>query len=155
MVDIKYTKSCVEIYYDNERIATHPRFAEYIKNKYSTIESHMPQKATNPDWNVERIQNWAANIGTNTLKVINRIIKSVKIKEQSFNSALAVLKLSKVYSNSQLENACEYALTQFNVPRYSHTNAILKLKQEKIENKTQVSTATGYVRGADYYGGKK
>ena len=25
----------------------------------------------------------------------------------------------------------------------------------KIENKTQVSTATGYVCGADYYGGKK
>ena len=155
MVDIKYTKSCIEIYYDNERIATHPRFAEYIKNKYSTIESHMPEKASNPNWDVERIQNWAAKIGDNTLEVINRIINSVKIKEQSFNSALAVLKLSKVYSNSQLENACEYALTQFNIPRYSHINAILKLKQEKIETKTQVSTATGYVRGADYYGGKK
>ena len=32
---------------------------------------------------------------------------------------------------------------------------VVTLKQEKIENKTQVSTATGYVRGADYYGGKK
>lgn len=154
MVDIKYTKSCIEIYYKNERIATHPRFAEYIKNKYSTIESHMPQKATNPDWNVERIQNWAAKIGINTLEVINRIINSVKIKEQSFNSALAVLKLSKIYSDSELENACEYALTQLNIPRYTHINAILKLKQDKIENKSK-STTTGYVRGADYYGGKK
>ena len=35
------------------------------------------------------------------------------------------------------------------------TEEELKLKQEKIETKTQVSTATGYVRGADYYGGKK
>ena len=103
LVDIKYTKSCVEIYYDNERIATHPRFAEYIKNKYSTIESHMPEKASNPNWDVERIQDWAIKIGPNTLEVINRIINSVKIKEQSFNSALAVLKLAKVYSNDHLK----------------------------------------------------
>ena len=155
LVDIKYTKSSIEIYYGNQRIATHPRFAEYVKNRYSTIESHMPEKAANPNWDAERIQNWAVKIGPNTLEVINRVLNSAKIKEQSFNSALAILKLGKVYSNDHLENACEYALTQFNFPRYSHIKAILKTNQVIIENKAKVSASNGYVRGADYYGGKR
>lgn len=43
LCDIKYTKSTIEIYFNNERIATHPRFASFIKNKYSTIDAHMPE----------------------------------------------------------------------------------------------------------------
>lgn len=155
LVDIKYTQSSVEIFLNNERIASHPRFPEYIKNKYSTIDSHMPEKSTNPDWNAERIQEWASKIGPNALIVINKILSSVKIKEQSYNSALAVLKLGKMYTNDRLENACEYALTQFSIPRYSHINAILKIKQDKDEEKTSTVDNTGFVRGADYYGRKK
>jgi len=156
LVDIKYTNSCVEIYLNNERIASHPRFSDYIKNKYSTIESHMPQKNTNPDWNENRICEWAKKIGPNTLMVIEKIIASVKIKEQSFNSALAVLKLSKVYSAERLENACSYALSQFSIPRYNHINAILKIKQDaNLKAEQNIDTSSGYVRGADYYGRKK
>lgn len=154
LVDIKYTKSSVEIFLNNERISSHPRFPSYVKNKYSTIESHMPQKNTNPDWNAERICEWASKIGNSTLEVIKRIINSVKIKEQSYNSALAVLRLAKVYSNERLENACKYALNQFSIPRYSHINAILKIKQEEKENNLLDSTNMGYVRGSEYYGGK-
>lgn len=139
LVDIKYTKSSIEIFLNNERLSSHPRFTSYAKNKYSTIESHMPEKNTNPDWNAERICEWAGKVGNNTLEVINRIINSVKIKEQSYNSALAVLKLAKVYSNERLENACEYALSQFSIPRYSHINSILKIKQEEKEKNLQIS----------------
>lgn len=158
LCDIKYTKSTIEIYFNNERIATHPRFASFIKNKYSTIDAHMPEKSTNPNWDVERIQNWAQKIGPNTLEVINRIINSVKIKEQSYNSALAVLKLSKLYTNERLENACEYALTQFSIPRYTHINSIFKINQYEEKNKNEnnsSNTSSGYVRGSEYYGGKK
>lgn len=158
LCDIKYTKSTIEIYFNNERIATHPRFASFIKNKYSTIDAHMPEKSTNPNWDVERIQNWAQKIGPNTLEVINRIINSVKIKEQSYNSALAVLKLGKLYTNERLENACEYALTQFSIPRYTHINSIFKINQYEEKNKNEnnsSNTSSGYVRGSEYYGGKK
>lgn len=118
----------------------------------------MPEKSTNPNWDVERIQNWAQKIGPNTLEVINRIINSVKIKEQSYNSALAVLKLSKLYTNERLENACEYALTQFSIPRYTHINSIFKINQYEEKNKNEnnsSNTSSGYVRGSEYYVGKK
>lgn len=110
----------------------------------------MPEKSTNPNWNTERIQEWASKIGPNTLEVINRTISSVKIKEQSYNSALAVLRLAKMYTNERLENACKYALAQFSIPRYKHINAILKNMQD-VNEKIIPSEDGGYVRGEEYY----
>ena len=41
---------------------------------------------------------------------ITRILESRDYPEQSFNSALAVLRLSKTYSAKRLETACEMAI---------------------------------------------
>lgn len=37
--------------------------------------------------------------------------------------------MGKLYTNERLENACEYALTQFSIPRYTHINSIFKINQ--------------------------
>lgn len=159
LVNIKYTSQIVEFYYNMERIASHPRIPDYMKYKYSTDSSHMPDNLTKTEWNTERIESWAAKMGPNCSEVIQRIFASVKIKEQAFNSALAVLRLSNKYSPLRLENACEYALSSFSVPRYHHLNAIMQNKQDITQNETNQNindaSSLGYVRGASYYGGKK
>lgn len=154
MADLKYNSTTLQVYIDGARVATHPLFPKYSKNKYSTFEEHMPSGAIAMPWDTKRILDWAKKIGPNTLNVIDRILNSVKIKEQGFNSALAVLKLSKDYSHDMFEKACEYALANFQLPRYNHINSILKNKQVIDDKKDKTSQSTGYLRGSKYYGGK-
>lgn len=157
-VDLKITDRTLEIFYQNERLATHSRFPEYVSNKYSTHPEDMPDQFQKMDWNYDRIINWSKEIGPNTETVINRIFDTVKIKEQGFNSSLSVLKLGKSYSNERLENACGVALTIVRVPRYHHIKAVLNSNQDKLQKEHKTlpnaeSEPIGYVRGAAYYGG--
>lgn len=160
-VDIKVTEKLIEIYYQHNRISTHPKFPGYISYKYSTHEEDMPDRFKHPEWDDERIRNWAHSIGKSTATVIDKIFSGVKIKEQGYNPSLSVLRLSKTYSEARLETTCELALTKIRTPRYHHLKAILAANQDQIylSNKNTDSGGSkptgGYVRGAEYYGGGK
>ena len=83
-VDIRYTEKIVEIYYDHQRIASHPKFPDYVTNRYSTREADMPDEFNKPEMDKDRMCSWASSVGPNTRKVVDRIFTSVKIKEQGF-----------------------------------------------------------------------
>jgi transposase len=156
--DLKVTDTKLEIYIKGERVATHTKFPEYATNRYSTHKEDMPDQFQQPVWDDERIMKWAYSIGSATGEVINRIFASVNIKEQGYNPSLSVLRLSKTYSQERLETACEMALTKVRMPRYHHLKAILaanqdRMYQEKKNSNEKKSSVTGYVRGAEYYGG--
>ena len=158
-VDLRVTDTKVEIYSGSNRIATHNRFAAGRKNQYSTHPEDMPEKFKFTPWNEERIQKWASSIGTYTGEVVERIFQTVVIKEQGFNPALAVLRLSNKYSEARLEAACEFAITSgIRKPRYHHLNSILAANQDQIyleSRKTKKNTGApmGYLRGSSYYAG--
>ena len=158
-VDLRITDTTVEIYSGSNRLTTHNRFSAGRKNQYSTHKEDMPDKFKFSPWNEERIQNWADSIGEYTGKAITRIFASVHIKEQGFNPALAVLRLSNKYSSERLEAACEYAITHgMGKPRYHHLNSILAANQditylELKTTETKKSSSLGYLRGTNYYGG--
>ena len=158
-VDLRITDQLVEIYYKGERLTTHNRFPDYMKNKYSTHPEDMPPAFRNiVQWDDERIRNWASTIGKSTRQVIDRIFESVSIKEQGYNPCLAVLRLSRTYTDARLETACEIAIRRgIKVPRYHHLKAILSANQD-ISYREQQETGTpledtsmGYLRGSDYY----
>lgn len=65
------------------------------------------------EWDDQRIRKWAKTIGVSTAEVVDRIFSSVRIKEQGYNSCLAVLRLSKKYTPARLEAACALALNRF------------------------------------------
>lgn len=158
-VDLKVTDSLVEIFYKGERLTTHNRFPGYMINKYSTHPEDMPPAFRNiVQWDDDRIRNWAGSIGRSTADVINRIFESVRIKEQGYNPCLAVLRLSRTYTDCRLETACELALSKgIRVPRYHHLKAILSANQDLLYlEQKNVSTeeddsSIGYLRGSDYY----
>lgn len=155
-VDIKYTSKIIEIFYDGKRIASHIVFPSFVTNKYQTETSHMPEKFNQPEWNYDRVCDWAKKIGPNTYIVISRIFNSVKVKEQGLNPALAVLRLSKDYSPMQLEKACEEALVMTTNPRYRHISTILKNNQQLDDKELKEKVkSNGFVRGKEYYGGNK
>ena len=158
-VDLRVTDTKVEIYSGSDRITTHNRFAAGRKNQYSTHAEDMPEKFKFTPWNEDRIQKWASSIGKYTGEVVERIFEAVTIKEQGFNPALAVLRLSNKYSEARLEAACEFAITSgIRKPRYHHLNSILAANQDQTyleSKKTQKKTVPpmGYLRGSSYYAG--
>lgn len=53
--------------------------------------------------------------------------------KQGYNPSLAVLRLSKTYSEARLETACEFAITRgIKKPRYHHLKSILAANQDKV-----------------------
>lgn len=158
-VDLRVTDTKVEIYSGSDRIATHNRFAAGRKNQYSTHAEDMPEKFKFTPWNEDRIQKWASSIGKYTGEVVERIFEAVTIKEQGFNPALAVLRLSNKYSEARLEAACEFAITSgIRKPRYHHLNSILAANQDQTyleskKTKKKTGSPMGYLRGSSYYAG--
>lgn len=161
-VDVRYTEKIVEIYYDHQRVASHPKFPDYVENHYRTEPSHMPDYFNEPEMNDVRMLSWAATIGPYTNDVIARVFRSVKIKEQGYNAALAILRLSKGYEKERFETACRIALEMSSSPRYRLIQSILinnqdivRKEQEALpkENSQAEENSGAFIRGASYYGG--
>jgi len=158
-VDLRVTESTVEIFHKGDRLTTHSRFPEYVKNRYSTHPEDMPQEFRSiQKWDDTRIRNWAASIGHYTSIVIERIFEYVSIKEQGYNPSLSVLRLSRTYTNERLETACELAIEKgIKSPRYHHLKAILASNQDKVyleekaDHAYHEDTSMGYLRGSGYY----
>lgn len=156
-VDVKYSKSLIEVYYKGNRICSHKRL--YGKQgQYSTSINHMPENhKAYSEWNGERFKKWSASIGTSCHKVVEQLLVLYKVEEQAYNGCLSLLKLSDKYSAERLENACQLALQHISIPRYKNIKLILEAGQDtKVEqDKMQENNDHAFIRGANYYGGNE
>ena len=158
-VDVRVTDTTIEIFKDFRRIASHKRL--YGRpGQYSTVLEHMPpdhQKYL--EWNGDRFRKWAETIGINTYKVVNSILTSGRVEQQSYRACMGLLKLAERKSSQQLENACAKALQYSNSPSYKSIKNILTAdrgaKSEAPQKQTNESSQSGITRGARYYGGKR
>lgn len=155
-VDLRVGESTLSIYHAGERIATHRLLPSYVRNAYSTEEAHMPEAFVKPEWDDARIRRWAADVGPACAEVVGRMFARIKLKEQAYNPALSVLRLSGKYGSDRLEAACAHALPRLASPRYKHLKAILdsNLDAERDAAPKRRADADGtgaHLRGADYY----
>jgi hypothetical protein len=127
------------------------------------------------EWNGDRFRKWADSIGINTSKVVDAILTSGRVEQQSYRSCMGLLKLAEKYSpekleqvcakalsSQQLENACAKALQYSNSPSYKSIKnllAAMKDSPDDISNASKESQTVekphGITRGARYYGGKR
>lgn len=153
-VDVRLTKNVVEVFFEGNRICSHPRLYGRA-NQYSTREEHMPpnhQKYV--QWNGERFRSWAAKIGENTTTVIEVFLTTNKVEQQGYKACMALLKLVDRYSPERLETACTKVLSYTPRPSFKSISAILKSGQDKIAETEPVSSNAceyGITRGANYY----
>ena len=156
-VEVRITDKVVEIFYNHNRIASHRRLYGR-KGQYSTVTEHMPtdhQKFL--EWNGDRFRSWAERIGTNTYNVVNAILSSQRVEQQSYRSCMGILKLAEKYSAQRLETACKIALSYTATPSYKSIKNILAAGKERIDQELQASenAAThnkhAITRGAAYY----
>lgn len=161
-VDLRVTDTMIEIYRDDQRLTSHRLVGPGQLNQYRTNEADLPQGRRWRPWDRARITGWAQRIGPDTVEVIQRIFESVTIEEQGLDPALAVLRLSRRYSPSRVEAACQLALSsQVRSPRYAHLRPILETGQDKTtglraagnQETEDPLVKAGYIRGAAYYAG--
>lgn len=160
-VDVRYTKSMIEVFYKGSRICSHKRLYGR-RGQYSTLIDHMPANhQLYNEWDAVRFLKWASDIGISTKEVVQKLFDSYRVEEQACKGCLSLLKLADKYSAERLENACSLALTRIPSPRYKNIRLILEAGQDKKENnnaKASLSSSESvqhaFVRGAAYYGGR-
>ena len=156
-VDVRLTRSTVEVFYNGTRICSHPRL--YGKfNQYSTMQEHMPpdhQKYV--QWNGERFIRWAGKMGSGTECVIRAILAGYKVEQQGYKSCMGLLKLADKYSPKRLEHACKRALEFTPRPSLKNVQAILASGQDLLAEEPEPAPFSqyGFTRGAEYYDRRK
>ena len=161
-VDVRVTDSTVEIFYKQNRVASHKRL-HGRRGQYSTAQDHMPEKHKQyQEWNGDRFRQWARKIGSNTYKVTESILASKAIEEQSYLTCRSLLKLADTYSPQKLEEACRKACQFSQKPSYKSVKNILTA-MTAMDSKATGDTSHdngngsynrfGITRGAEYYGG--
>ncbi|MBM7581165.1 IS21 family transposase [Jeotgalibacillus terrae] len=161
-VDIRVTRTIVEVFYKGLRIASHKK----LKGKpgqFSTLSDHMPKEHKQyVDFDQSYVRNWGETAGANILVTIDRIFASYRVEKQAIKACLGVIKLADQYSVERLEKACERALKHTSRPTLKSIQTILKNGQDKLPDtfkedivkKDMKPNPYGFTRGADYYGGK-
>ena len=155
-VDVRVTDYTIEIFYNHNRIASHRRLRGRT-GQYSTITEHMPEDHQKYlEWNGDRFRKWAERIGINTYTVVNAILTSKGVEQQTYRSCMGLLKLAEKHSDVTLEAACEKALTYTASPSYKSIKNILVTQSDKLISETKADIETthktrGITRGADYY----
>ncbi len=157
-VIVKSKKNYLEIFLENNRIASHMRLGK--KGRHSTVTEHMPsQHKAIVEWNPQRIKEWAKSQGEYVVSCVEIIMQRSKHPEQGFRSCLGILRLGKKFENGLLNKACYMAYLRKNFNYHIIKNLINQKSIEKIEipnntnqeSKTVFKTHHENIRGKDYY----
>jgi len=150
--EARYTEKVVEIFYGNERIASHLR--SYVKGHHTTVKEHMPKSHQEyAEWSPSRLIKWAQKTGKHTAELIETIISVREHPLQAYRSSLGILRLGKSYSSERMELACKRALI---IKGYSYksVNSILRNgidKQRLRRNVPEAIIKHNNIRGREYF----
>ncbi|HZJ82729.1 MAG TPA: IS21 family transposase [Clostridia bacterium] len=156
-VDIRYTSKTIEVFFQNNRIASHVRM--YGICDPQILPEHMPDNHRKYlAWNKETFLDWAETVGPSTSIVMKALLASHKVEKLSYKSCGALMKLAGRYSVARIEEACGRALSYTPNPNLKNIQMILKTGQDKVKpeketTKSQPSGRYGFTRGAEYFGG--
>jgi len=155
-VTVRLTKRLVEVFFAENRIASHLRLSGR-PGQYSTCEEHMPKEHLEyATWNGERFLNWAGKIGGHTKTVVQFLLSRNQIEQQGYKACIALLKLSDTHSAGRLEQACKRALSFTERPSLKSIQIILKSGQDNLPQDKPVRalpepSACAFTRGKEYY----
>ena len=152
-VEIRYGDSVVEVFYKNERIASHPR--SFTKCGYTTLSSHMPPSHQKyAEWTPERMIRWAGESGEATAKAAAAIIGSKRHPEQGYKAVLGLIRLGETYGKEKLEEACAQAIGM-GAARYKTIKGLLVMGPHRNKREAalreQPTPTHGNIRGRNYF----
>lgn len=153
-VDVRATATGVEIFINNERIASHMRLKG---KKRSTYTEHMPPAHVAYRKMPSRVRNWLESLDGSALLLAREMYKQEKHPSCSVRLLSGMIGLRKKYGKEAFEKACEYVLRYETNYRYGTVSNALKYE---LYNQTELPleedeaiTEHGNIRGAVYFTG--
>ena len=147
-VEVVATASTVQILCDGQRVAQHAR-SYAARGSYVTDESHMPEAHRDyAGWSGEWFRRKASDFGPETLAVVDHILKSRQVEQQSYRTCRALIGLGERNGDAVLEEACAKARAISNRPTYKTVKTIVS--QLAAQRKADPNEHA-FLRGADYY----
>lgn len=151
-VHARCTVSTVEIFCDNQKVASHLR-SDQVGSK-TTERGHMPEHHLAwADHTPERYMQWAQSIGAQALAVVEKMLADARHPAGALNACGNLQKLARSHSAERFLLACGKALA-IQSPTVKSIRSIL---QHKLEGNAEGSGSQGRlpvhgnVRGASYY----
>ncbi|SFK76753.1 Integrase core domain-containing protein, partial [Marinilactibacillus piezotolerans] len=159
-VEIRLSKDLIEVYFKDSRIASHKRLRGIV-GQYSTLTDHMPDNhRLFREHTPKNSREWAETIGKNMLKFIETLLNNSPEKK-ALNQIMSIRSLSRKYSKKELELAAQNILIASSNPTVTVYKTILnrnrkreKAKEQGRLTETKTNQSHGFIRGADYFGGK-
>lgn len=153
-VEVQYNNNTVEVFYKQERIASHTR--SFRGGAYNTVKDHLPSShQIYNDMNPEIYKERALKIGNYTLSYINRLFDQTTYPEQAYKQAQGILSFVKQYPSTRLEKACKRAMGHHK-SSYRTVERILKNNTDMAEDDDEGSppgeiAAHENIRGSTTY----
>lgn len=153
-VDIRLTLHTVEIFHKGLRLHSHVRH-HGRPGYYATDPDHMPaDHKAYQEWDGRRFRSWAARMGPNTCTVVEAILTSRQVEQQSYRACFALLKLADKHTGERLESACGKAISLL-APTFSVVKNILQSGQDLTVPESAPLDPNPKthrnIRGDDYY----
>lgn len=150
-VDVRYTDTIVEIFHNNDRVASHVRNG--IANSLTTAEEHRPpQHALYAGMSAEIFLSQAESVGTFTRQVVAAVLHAQPYPQLAFDKCFGILSsLRRKFGDARLEAAAEYAI-KIGSPSYRVMKAALE-SPTALPKQLTVSLLDAHpnIRGADEY----
>ena len=152
-VSVKVSEQFIEVFYDHQRIAAHPRAQSPYR--HTTVDDHMPPE----HWaykhqSKERFLAWARQVGPQTTAQVEAIFEHKAHEEQAFRTIKGIQRLATHYGYDRLEATCRRA-NLFKMTGLRRLKAILKahLDEGPHLDETPVTPVIVHdnVRGQSYY----
>ena len=104
-----YSQRTVDLYYNNQHVATHQR--DQRPYKYTTKEGHRPPNHQYiSGWSPQRFIRWGSQISEEAGLLITKILDSREHPEQAYKTCMGLLNLSKKHDHGDYTKACRKAL---------------------------------------------
>ena len=154
-VDIRVTKTIVEVYFHGSRVASHRRLQTKQREPLMKLE-HMPQEHQRYlAYNAEDFKTWAMSVGPMTEKAVYHFLDSGKAPEQGYKACASLKKLGDRYGRKRLENACGRVLALTTTPSVRNISSLLKNERTLPDNPQPEQPKNinhyGITRGAAYF----
>ena len=151
-VEVQYTESVVEIFYHQERIATHKRSHQI--GAYSVQENHLSSAHKSySEWSLTYFQQKAQRMGPFTQKYVTKLILQYKYPELGYKQAMGVIHLHRGYSSTRVEKACERCLAREHIT-FTMVQDMLQSGMDQLDlgspDHNHIPMHTN-IRGANYY----
>lgn len=151
-VKLMYSHTSVEVYYNYQCIAIHPRIKSPYN--YTTDKEHLASTHRFvSDWTPETFLDWGEKIHVDVRLYILRILARKQHPEQAYKSCVGVLSLVKKYGKERLIKACQRGL-DYGIYNYKIIQNILERgldKQTQEETEQLQMPLHDNIRGENYY----